>query len=63
MSIYDDPDITLEELTIELGYLIRDIALIGIKSLNREFREFREFRKFQKETESKDSPIDCDEWS
>lgn len=60
MSIYDDPDITLEELTIELGYLIRDIALIGIKSLN---REFREFRKFQKETESKDSPIDCDEWS
>lgn len=60
MSIYDDPDITLEELTIELGYLIRDIALTGIKSLN---REFRAFRKFQKETESKDSPIDSDEWS
>ena len=60
MSTYDDPDITLEEITIELEYLIRDMILTGLKSFS---REYRAFRKFQKEKESKDSPIDCDEWS
>ena len=60
MSIYDDPDITLEEITMELEYLIRDMILTGLKSFT---REYRDFRKFQKEKESKDSPIDCDEWS
>ena len=60
MSIYDDPDITLEEITIELEYLIRDMILTGLKSFT---REFRSFRKFQREEESKNSPIDCDEWS
>jgi len=58
MSIYDDPDITMEEITMELEYFIRDIILTGIKSLN---REYRAFRQFQREKESKDSPIDCDE--
>jgi len=60
MSIYDDPNITLEEITIELEYLIRDMILTGLKSCT---IEYRDFRKFQKEKESKDSPIDCDEWS
>ncbi len=60
MSIYDDPDITLEEITMELEYLIRDMILTGLKSFT---REYRDFRKFQKKKESKDNPIDCDEWS
>ncbi len=60
MSLYDDPDITSEEITMELEYLFRDMILTGLKSFN---REFRAFRKFQKEEESKYSPIDCDEWS
>jgi len=59
MSIYDDPDITFEQIAIELGYLMRDIAVTGLKSLN---REYREFRKFQMEQDRKESPIDHDEW-
>jgi len=55
MSIYDDPDITLEEITIELEYLIRDMILTGLKSFS---MEYRAFRQFQKEKQSKDSPID-----
>jgi len=58
MSIYDDPDITLEEITMELEYLIRDMILAGLKNLN---MEYRAFRQFQKEKQSEDSPIDCDE--
>jgi hypothetical protein len=60
MSIYDDPDITLEEITMELEYLIRDMILTGLKNVS---MEYRAFRQFQKEKESNDSPIDCDEWS
>jgi hypothetical protein len=41
MSVYDDPDITLEEIAVELGYLMREIAVTGLRSLNREYREFR----------------------
>lgn len=59
MSIFDDPDITLEEIAIELGYLLRDVAVTGLRSLN---REYREFRKFQMEQDRKESPIDQDEW-
>ncbi len=59
MSIYDDPDITLDQISIELGYLLRDIAVTGLRSLN---REYREFRKFQMEQDRKESPIDQDEW-
>ena len=58
MSIYDDPDITLEEITMELEYLIRDMILTGLKSVS---MEYRAFRQFQKENESNDSPIDCDD--
>lgn len=57
MSIYDDPDITLEEITMELEYLIRDMILTGLKSFS---KEYRAFRQFQKEKQSEDSPIDCD---
>jgi hypothetical protein len=60
MSIYDDPDITLEEITMELEYLIRDMILTGLKNVS---MEYRAFRRFQKEKQSEDSPIDCDEWS
>ena len=59
MSIYDDPDIILDQISIELGYLLRDIAVTGLRSLN---REYREFRKFQMEQDRKESPIDQDEW-
>ncbi len=38
MSIYDDPDITLEEITMELEYLIRDMVLTGLKSFTKEWR-------------------------
>lgn len=59
MSIYDDPDITFDQISIELGYLMRDIAVTGLRSLN---REYREFRKFQMEQDRKESPIDQNEW-
>jgi len=59
MSIYDDPDITLDQISIELGYLLRDIAVTGLRSLN---REYREFRKFQMEQDKKESPINQNEW-
>jgi hypothetical protein len=58
MSIYDDPDITLEEITMEMEYLIRDMILTGLKSVS---MEYRAFRQFQKKKQSEDSPIDCDE--
>jgi hypothetical protein len=38
---------------------MRDIAVTGLKSLN---REYREFRKFQMEQDAKQNPIDHDEW-
>lgn len=60
MSIYDDPDITFEQISIELGYLMRDITVTGLRSLN---REYREFRKFQMEQDRKESPIDQNEWT
>ena len=48
MSIYDEPEMIMEEISIELQCFILDMVLAGLKNLNTEQRFFRQSQKKKK---------------
>ncbi len=55
MSIYDEPEMIMEEISIELQCFILDMVLAGLKNLNSEHQLFRQFQKGKKSEDK-----DCD---